>query len=177
MFLFESERLRFREHQPSDMEAYCALEADPEVRRYVGGAPRPHEVAARKFRNTFLKNASRELALRATIFKPEGRYIGYSGLYPNFRPGGLVPGEAVLAFCFAREYWGRGLATEAGRAFVNFAAPELKSGMSARIWIWRCGFRRSTAWARCSARGIWRCEARMRAEPDQASPITRLTCF
>jgi len=126
MFVLESERLLFREHQPGDMEAYCTLEADPEVRRYVGGAPRPHEVAARKFRDTLLKNASRELALRATIFKPEGRYIGYSGLYPNFRPGGSVPGEAVLAFCFAREYWGRGLATEAGRAFVNFGFDQLR---------------------------------------------------
>src|SRR6202167_4097523 len=126
MFLAESERLLFREHQPGDMEAYCALEADLEVRRYVGGAPRPHEVAARKFRNTFLKNASRKLALRAKVFKPEGRYIGYSGLYPNFRPDGSVPGEAVLAFCFAREYWGRELATEAGRTFVDFAFDKLR---------------------------------------------------
>jgi ribosomal-protein-alanine N-acetyltransferase len=126
MFLFESERLLFREHQPGDLEAYCALEADPEVRRYVGGIPRPHDVALRKFRNTFLKNASRKLALRATIYKVEGRYIGYSGLYPNFRPGGSVPGEAVLAFCFARELWGRGLATEAGRAFVNFGFDQLR---------------------------------------------------
>jgi ribosomal-protein-alanine N-acetyltransferase len=126
MFLFESERLLFREHQPGDMEAYCALEADPVVRRYVGGTPRPHEAAVHKFRNTFLKNASRKLALRATVFKPEGRYIGYSGLYPNFRPGGSVPGEAVLAFCFAQEYWGRGLATEAGRAFVNLGFGQLR---------------------------------------------------
>jgi [ribosomal protein S5]-alanine N-acetyltransferase len=126
MFLLESERLLFREHQPGDMEAYCALEADPEVRRYVGGAPRPHAVATRKFRDTFLKNASRKLALRATIFKPEGRYIGYSGLYPNFRPGGSVPGEAVLAFCFAREYWAKGLATEAGQSFVNYGFDQLR---------------------------------------------------
>jgi [ribosomal protein S5]-alanine N-acetyltransferase len=128
MFLLESERLLFREHRRGDLEDYCALEADAEVRRYVGGAPRPHEVAVRKFRSTLLKNASRKLALRATIFKADGRYIGYSGLYPNFRPGGSVPGEAVLAFCLAREYWGRGLATEAGRAFVNlgFEDPRLK---------------------------------------------------
>jgi [ribosomal protein S5]-alanine N-acetyltransferase len=126
MFLLESERLLFREHQPGDREAYCALEADPEVRRYVGGAPRQHADAVRKFRDTFLKNASRKLALRATIFKPEDRYIGYSGLYPNFRPGGSVPGEAVLAFCFARQYWGKGLATEAGQSFTNYGFEQLR---------------------------------------------------
>jgi RimJ/RimL family protein N-acetyltransferase len=86
MFLLETERLLFREHRRSDLEDYCALEADAEVRRYVGGAPRPREIAARRFRERFLKNAARKLALRATIFKADGRYIGYSGLYPNFRP-------------------------------------------------------------------------------------------
>ena len=40
MFTLESERLLFREHKPGDLDAYCAMEADPEVRRYVGGAPR-----------------------------------------------------------------------------------------------------------------------------------------
>src|ERR1700722_18934751 len=126
MFLLESERLLFREHQRGDLEDYCTLEADVEVRRYVGGAPRPHEVAVRRFRDRFLKNAARKLALRATIFKADGRYIGYSGLYPNFRPDGSVRGEAVLAFCLAREYWGRGLVTEAGRAFVNLGFEQLR---------------------------------------------------
>jgi ribosomal-protein-alanine N-acetyltransferase len=125
MFLLETERLLFREYRRGDLEDYCALEADAQVRRYIGGAPRPREVAVRKFRNG-LKHAARKLALRATIFKAEGRYIGYSGLYPNFRPGGSVPGEAVLAFCLAREYWGRGLATEAGRAFVDLGFEQLR---------------------------------------------------
>ena len=53
-----------------------------------------------------------------TVFKPDGRYIGYCGLYPNFGADGPIEGEAALGFTLAREYWGRGLATEAGRAFV-----------------------------------------------------------
>jgi RimJ/RimL family protein N-acetyltransferase len=31
----------------------------------------------------------------------------------------IVPGEASIAFYLARPYWGLGLATEAGRAFVD----------------------------------------------------------
>jgi|ERR1700733_12280392 len=114
MFLLETERLLFREHRRGDLDDYCALEADAEVRRYVGGAPRPREVAVRKFRSTLLKNAARKLALRATIFKADGRYIGYSGLYPNFRPGGSVPGEAVLAFCFGAEVLGQRVGHRSG---------------------------------------------------------------
>ena len=37
-----------------------------------------------------------------------------------------MAGEAVLGFYLAREFWGRGLATEAGRAFVDFGFEELK---------------------------------------------------
>jgi RimJ/RimL family protein N-acetyltransferase len=41
-------------------------------------------------------------------------------LYP-FRndADAIVPGEAVLAFYLARDYWNRGLASEAGHAFVR----------------------------------------------------------
>ena len=125
MIVLESERLLFREHEPGDLEAYCAMEADPEVRRYVGGTPRARKEAERKFRDAHLKNASARLALRATIFKPEDRYIGYCGLYPNVGPRGAVSGEAALAFYLARQYWGRGLATEAGRAFIGFGFTHL----------------------------------------------------
>jgi RimJ/RimL family protein N-acetyltransferase len=37
-----------------------------------------------------------------------------------------VAGEAALAFYLAREYWGRGLATEAGRAFIQFGFDRLR---------------------------------------------------
>jgi [ribosomal protein S5]-alanine N-acetyltransferase len=117
--ILESERLLFRPHQPSDIDAYCAMEADPDVRRYVGGVARLRRDAEQKFRDG-LKRASNRLALRATIFKPDGRYIGRCGLHPNFRPGGSIPGEAGLGYYLARDYWGRGLATEAGRVFIAF---------------------------------------------------------
>ncbi len=126
MIILESERLLFREHELADLDAYCALESDPEVRRYVGGAPRTRNEAERKFRDSLLHRASARLALRATVFKPEGRYIGYCGLYPNFTAAGVSPGEATLGLYLAREYWGRGLATEAGRAFISFGFHELR---------------------------------------------------
>jgi [ribosomal protein S5]-alanine N-acetyltransferase len=125
MVILESERLLFREHEAGDLDAYCAIEADPEVRRYVGGAPRGRKDAERKFHDAHLSHATSRLALRATIFKPEGRYIGYCGLYPHFSPRGPVDREATLAFYLAREYWRRGLATEAGHAFINFGFARL----------------------------------------------------
>ena len=34
--------------------------------------------------------------LRATTFKPEGRYIGHCGLYPLFGPRGSAAGEGTF---------------------------------------------------------------------------------
>jgi ribosomal-protein-alanine N-acetyltransferase len=72
------------------------------------------------------------------VFKPDGRYIGRCGLYPRRgEDDQVVPGEACLAFYLARPYWGRGLASEAGRAFIRYGFDVLRlsrieAGMNAR---------------------------------------------
>lgn len=116
MIVLESQRLLFRDHEEADLDAFCAMEADPEVRRYVGGAPRPREAAEQRFRNGLHRPENDRLRMWATVYKPEGVYIGRCGVYPHFG----VPGEGSLGFYLARAYWGRGLATEAGRAFIDF---------------------------------------------------------
>jgi ribosomal-protein-alanine N-acetyltransferase len=126
VIVLESERLLFRDHEASDLDAYCEMEADPEVRRYVGGAPRPRESAERKFQAGLQRHMSDRMAMWATVYKPEGLYIGRCGMYPHFdAEGRKIAGEGTLGFYLARAYWGRGLATEAGRAFVNFGFNEL----------------------------------------------------
>jgi RimJ/RimL family protein N-acetyltransferase len=110
----------------ADFDAFCAMEADPEVRRYVGGAPRTREGAERKFRDVQLRPIDAGLGLMAMIFKADGKYIGYCGLYPNFDGAGeKTQGEAVLGFTFGRSYWGRGLATEAGDVFLRYGFGQL----------------------------------------------------
>jgi ribosomal-protein-alanine N-acetyltransferase len=126
MIVLETERLLFRDHEPADLEPYCEMEADPEVRRYMGaGLPRPRNAAEHRFRLVFFPPRPDRMRLWATVFKPEGRYIGYCGVYPHTEAEVPIPGEGVLACYLARAYWGRGLATEAGRAFVAFGFREL----------------------------------------------------
>jgi ribosomal-protein-alanine N-acetyltransferase len=136
--LLESERMIFRPHEMADFDDFCAMEADAEVRRYVGGAPRTREGAERKFRDVQLRPIDAGLGLMATIFKADGRYIGYCGLYPNFDgAGGKTEGEAMLGFTLARSYWGRGLATEAGDVLVRFGFGEL--GLSRIVSVVEAG--------------------------------------
>jgi ribosomal-protein-alanine N-acetyltransferase len=126
MWVLESERLGFRPHEAADLEAFCAMETDAEVRRYVGGTPRTREAAEERFRSRTMQPLKDRLAMWATVLKSENRYVGRCGLYPHLSDGVMVRGEAVLGFYLAREFWGRGLASEAGRAFVNFGFGELK---------------------------------------------------
>ena len=116
MIYLETDRLLFRDHVEGDLEPYCEMESD-----HIYRAPQqvhPRAELERSFRESAMQ--PKELGLRATVYRPDGQYIGRCGLYPRRDDDGvLVPGEAVLAFYLARPYWGRGLATEAGRAFVE----------------------------------------------------------
>jgi ribosomal-protein-alanine N-acetyltransferase len=124
--IVETERLLFRQHMIVDMDTYCAMEMDPDFRRYVGGKPRTREEAEKRFMAS-LEPVTNRLSMWATVFKPEGQYIGRCGIYPHFNHDGKpIPGEASLGLYIAKEYWGRGLATEAGRAFMKLGFDELK---------------------------------------------------
>jgi ribosomal-protein-alanine N-acetyltransferase len=66
------------------------------------------------------------MGLFATIFQQEGRYIGRCGVYPHRDEENLViPGEGTLGYYLARPYLEASLATEAGRAFIQYAFGEL----------------------------------------------------
>lgn len=99
------------------------MESDPVYR-----APQivhPREELERSFRKAWLPH--KELGMLATVLKSDGRYIGRTGLYP-FRTdnGTIVPLEATIAFYIARSDWGRGLATEAAQAWVQYGFRELR---------------------------------------------------
>jgi ribosomal-protein-alanine N-acetyltransferase len=127
VIILDSERLFFRHHELADLDSFCAMEMDPDVRRYVGGYPRSREDAERKFPYGQLQEVSGRLGVWATVLKSNGRYIGRCGLYPHIdSAGGTVVGEATLSFYIAREHWGQGLASEAGRAFVEFGWIQLQ---------------------------------------------------
>jgi ribosomal-protein-alanine N-acetyltransferase len=121
MFFFETPRLRFRTHEPQDESGFVAMHSDPEVRRFVGGSPWTVDRAVDRFRAEYLGQPTHSYGLWATIFKSENKFIGSCGLRA---PDDGKP--ATLAFYLARPYWGRGLAGEAARGFVDLAFGRLR---------------------------------------------------
>ncbi len=115
MVRLETERLLLRDREPGDLAPFCEIESDPEYRRPQQVHPR--SALERRFRETRLPPT--RVGLLATVFKPDGRYIGRCGLYPfRTESGHVVPTDASIAFSLARASWGRRLATEVGRALV-----------------------------------------------------------
>jgi len=125
--ILETERLYFRAHILADLDAYCTMEADPDFRRYVGGLPRRREEAEQKFKDGLSQPIIDNLSMWAMVYKPENKYIGRCGVYPHFnsesRP---IPGEGAFGVYLDKAYWGMGLATEAGKAFIDFGLNQLK---------------------------------------------------
>lgn len=117
MFL-ETERLKFRSHEARDEPDFVAMHTDVAVRRYVGGKPWTREKAVARFAGQYLWKPTDVFGLWATIYREEDRYIGACGLT-------RADGAIHLGYYIARPYWGRGLATEAARAFVDVAFSRL----------------------------------------------------
>jgi len=119
--ILESERLLFRLHTLDDMDDFCAMEQDPEVRRYVGGKPRTRAEAEDRFINGPMQPHEGFWAMWATVLKTDDQYVGRCGLYPHYGQNGeIIAGDASMGLYIAHKYWRKGFATEAGHALISF---------------------------------------------------------
>lgn len=118
-----TERLRLRQWRDGDFEPFAALNADPETMRYFPEPP------LRVASDALAESARRHIAeegwgLWAVEVVGAARFIGFVGLArPSFEEH-FTPAVEV-GWRLAREHWGRGYATEAGRAALAYAFEEL----------------------------------------------------
>jgi RimJ/RimL family protein N-acetyltransferase len=122
-----TERLIMRGWRESDLEPWAVMNADAEVRRYLGPPLTSGQSEA------WALNYQDDLELRGYGFwalevGASGEFIGFTGL-------GIVDGDLPfsgleLAWRLARPAWGRGYAAEAGQAALEYgfgvlARPEI----------------------------------------------------
>jgi [ribosomal protein S5]-alanine N-acetyltransferase len=117
-----TERLHLRPFTAADQDAIHAVYADPEVMRHVGhGAHKTMAETANALRIYGDVLARRGYSFLAVTEREGGRVVGDGGLHPL---GGQGP-DVELGYTLERSAWGRGYATELGRALIEHAFTEL----------------------------------------------------
>lgn len=115
-------RLRIRPLTRGDLRPLHMMYGDAELMRFITGRPRtPFETRSRLKKDLgFHRDYGFGLCLVES--RETGEAIGRCGLEP--RPDGdVLTGE--LAWMFVQSWWGKGLATEAGTAIIDWAEAEL----------------------------------------------------
>lgn len=117
----ETERLVLRAWRDEDLAAYARMCGDPEVMRYIGdGSALSREDAWRSMAMFTGHWALRGFGTWAVEVRDTGAMVGRVGLH---RPAGW-PGLEV-GWALDRSVWGRGYATEGGRAALDHAWNQL----------------------------------------------------
>ena len=166
VIILESERLLFRPHELADLDSFCAMEMDPDFRRYVGGHARSREDAERKFPKGQLGKVTDRLAVWAAVLKSNGQYVGRCGPIHTSNAGWELSLARLRCRFISDANIGRGLASEAGAAFVKFGWDELQPPESLLL------FRLKTA----PQYVFWKSSGSNSLPPSEASSILLQIC-
>ena len=117
----ETERLIIRPFEDNDRNAFASIVSQERVVEYLPENVMSPSQAGRIFdwlRECYRKNKPDRIIkyTLAVVFKANHRVIGWCG----FGPLDFNPVEIELYYGLSEDYWGRGLATEAARAILNF---------------------------------------------------------
>lgn len=115
-FLLETPRLLLRNKVPEDARFLLELNSDPEVTRYTGdGAFNNLEEAEDIVRYVISQYDRYGYGRWLVILKETGEPLGWCGLKYH-----ADSGDTDLGYRFMKQHWGKGYATEAGKACLDY---------------------------------------------------------
>lgn len=119
--IFQSQKLLYSQFTKNDASLIHEMNHDPAVLRYVHEAPSTLERAQQRLENSILPHYQQYGYGRWAIYlKEDEAFIGWCGL--KFRP---ERNETDLGYRFIQKYWGKGYATEAAKASIDFGFTHL----------------------------------------------------
>jgi RimJ/RimL family protein N-acetyltransferase len=112
-----TDRLLLRTFRIADLPAYAALNAHPEVVRYLGGQPlsRQHSDEIAEWAQECWE--TERVGLLAVERRTDGAFLGMCGLHHQES----YPDDLEVAWRLGFEQWGHGYATEAATAWLDYA--------------------------------------------------------
>ncbi|MCB1445627.1 MAG: GNAT family N-acetyltransferase [Rhizobiaceae bacterium] len=120
--VLDTPRLIVRAHRPDDFDAYCALWADPDVVRFIGGAVFSREACWSRF----LRHAGHwhhlGFGFLAVEDRETGRFVGEAGFHEMRRElAPSIEGTLEAGWALMPAFHGHGYGFEAMRALVGWA--------------------------------------------------------
>ncbi|MFD6680011.1 GNAT family N-acetyltransferase [Micromonospora parva] len=121
----ETPRLLLRPFLRDDLDGFAAINAQPEVMRYIHDGNTLDRAATEKRLAVYQRHWDEHgFGLYAVQIKETGELAGFTGLaVPTFLPE-IMP-AVEIGWRLGRTHWGRGLATEAAQAVVARTRAEL----------------------------------------------------
>jgi ribosomal-protein-alanine N-acetyltransferase len=142
----QTERLILRPFREDDLEEFYAYASDPEVGPKAGW--KPHD--SRNESWEVLQRFIREREVWALVEKETGRLIGSIGLHQDTKRS--CENIKMLGYVIGRPWWGKGYATEAAKAVLQYGFRHMRLRMvtiyhypfneRSRRVIEKCGFSR-----------------------------------
>ncbi|SNR35132.1 GNAT family N-acetyltransferase [Flavobacterium sp. ov086] len=123
----ETERLLLREFLLTDDIGLFELESNPNVHLFVGKKPITHIDQSRAYIDFLHKQyADFGTGRWAVILKETGEFIGWSGIKFITNEINNHKDFYEIGYRFIERHWGKGYATEAGKAFIDQAFNVMK---------------------------------------------------
>lgn len=126
----ETERLRIRSFNEGDVDDYHRIVSDARVTRFLGdGGTHDLDKATKYVLDCIDSENSGGFARYAVVWKETDELIGFSGYK-------YLTGVVDFGYRLAFQYWGKGLATEAGKQVLDYGCNELHLGeITARVFV------------------------------------------
>lgn len=120
MTTIETPRLLLRRWRDDDLAPFAAINADPEVMRWIGdGSVRDEEQTRAAIATMEALWEAERFGLFAVEIRETGELAGFTGLsVPHFLPAVMPAVE--IGWRLGRSFWGRGIATEAAEAALRY---------------------------------------------------------
>jgi [ribosomal protein S5]-alanine N-acetyltransferase len=113
--MIETERLLFRKFTLDDLPTLIEQRSDPEVNKYLGGTRLQNpEALGKRIRFYISCYDTHGFGNCAMIWKETGEVIGSAGIQPLDGTDEVEVGYSII-----KEYWGKGIGTEAARAWLH----------------------------------------------------------
>jgi RimJ/RimL family protein N-acetyltransferase len=120
MVVLTTSRLLLRRWREDDLPAMAAINADPEVMRWIGdGTPIDEEATAAGIARSEQHWETHGFGLFAVEIHATGELAGFTGLNTPYSLPEVLP-AVEIGWRLSRQYWGQGIATEAAQAALEF---------------------------------------------------------